>query len=158
METQDPVTPDQLEKVNTAIREMVQFAESKNGVLMAANLAILYNVAGKAISFDSPAQAIISAAALALFAVSSLILIYSIVPKLKFVKSRNPLFFGSITNMNRDEYVQLCAKLSKEDLNRYYAEQIHVNSGFAARKFRDFKRAAIFAVPSYVLFAILYLI
>ena len=158
METQDPVTPDHMEKINTGIREMVQFGESKNGVLMAANLAILYNVAGKAISFDSTPKAILSGAALALFAVSCLILIYSIVPKLKFVKSGNPLFFGSITRMSRDEYVQLCAKLSKDDLNRYYAEQNHVNSGFAVRKFRDFKRAAIFAVPSYILFAVLYLL
>ncbi|HNT52679.1 MAG TPA: DUF5706 domain-containing protein [Candidatus Syntrophosphaera sp.] len=158
METPDPITPDQLEKINTGIRDMVQFGESKNGVLMAANLAILYNVAGKAISFAGTAEAILSTAAIALFAVSSLILIYSIVPKLKFVKSGNPLFFGSITKMSRDEYVQLCAKLSKDELARYYAEQIHVNSGFAVRKFRDFKRAAFFAVPSYVLFAILYLI
>ncbi|HOZ01520.1 MAG TPA: DUF5706 domain-containing protein [Candidatus Syntrophosphaera sp.] len=160
METanQGTVTPEEMEKVSVGIREMVQFGESKNGVLAAANLAILYNVAGKVISFSSPLHAVLSVLALVLFAVSTLILFYSMFPKLKFSKSVNPLFFGSIHQMKQEDYVNLCETMTEAELVRHYAAHIHVNSGFALRKFRDFKYAAAFAAPSYVIFAVLYFI
>ncbi len=152
------VTPEEMEKINVGIREMVQFGESKNGVLAGANLAILYNVAGKVISFASPLQAVLSVVALLFFATSTLILFFSIYPKLKFSKSVNPLFFGSVNQMAQSEYVKLCENMTEAELVRHYAAHIHVNSGFALRKFRDFKYAAACAAPSYLIFAILYFI
>ncbi len=149
------VSADQLEKINAGMKQMVQFGDSKNGVLLGVNIAILYNVTIKVLSFENILNAAISGLALLCFAISTLILLWSIFPKLKFTQRVNPLFFGSVAQMDRDSYQQLCSRMTQEELVRHYLEQIHTNSQIAARKFREFKWAVLFAIISYMAFAAL---
>ncbi len=149
---------EQLQKINASISIMVQFGESKNGVLLGVNIAILYNVAIKSISFADPLNAVLSVLAILFFAISTIILLYSIVPKIVPTKGFNPLFFGGAAKMDAEKYHKICAEMTEDDLVCYYAEQIQINSGIASRKFADFRKAVIFALPSYLFFALLYLL
>ena len=152
------VTVEHWEKVYTGIREMVQFGEAKNGLLMGLNVAILYNVSAGAISFASPRDGVLTVLALAGILASTLTLLISLFPKFKNMGEVNPLFFGSVAKTKREDYYKLCANLTREELLRYYATQIHANSQIALRKFRDFRLAIGCAVPSYLLFTLLYIL
>jgi hypothetical protein len=150
------VTSEHLEKIYVSIREMVQFGESKNGILLGANVAILYNAASKALSFSCLLNSILSCLALLCIVISTGILFYSIMPKLRFTDRVNPLFFGSVVKMSTTEYTKICSEMTEEDLVRYLSEQIHANSVIATRKFQEFKTALQFALPSYVAFVVLF--
>lgn len=169
---------DAFEKVLVAslarVIDLVKFAETKNAALLAYSSAWTVAIANLMSKGDQPSPVIAPAlpVAAALFVISALIALYSILPKVDLSSffhheqraSRQPnlLFFGDISGVKiadfpqklRDSYFALDERSITDDYVNDLSCQIHVNSTIASRKYALFKRGAWVALSAMAILVI----
>lgn len=154
----------------TRVIDLVKFAETKNAALLAYSSAWTVAIVNLMAKGDHPPTTLapVLPFAGALFVVSALIALYSILPKAdlsKFFKpehrgNREPnlLFFGDIANVDiadydqrvRERYLPAKGHSVTESYVTDLCCQIHVNGVIASRKYALFKRGAWIALIAMV--------
>lgn len=152
--------------LNTILSDHVncwlQWAETKHGVLLAANAATLFGW-GSFISNDSFSQlsdcmkcaCIISIIALVVSIYWSL---KSFFPNLGRANTNtyinNIIFYGDCAKESHDSYYTKTSRVTSEELARDISEEIVMNSKIAIKKYKLFRKALLATGISYLLFAI----
>lgn len=149
---------DQVQKLHLYMSDMVKFGEAKNGALLGINMALLYSVAIKYVSFANLLTSVVSITALTLLLLSILVLVISFLPRLYKPKAVNPISFVCINDINAEQFCQINSCQTSQEMIGYYSELISINAKVAAKKLREFKLAVSFSIPSYLAFAALYLL
>jgi hypothetical protein len=146
--------------------DLVKFAETKNAALLAYASAWTVSIINLIAKSDAPPLAVkpVLPIAGALFVISALIALYSILPKAdlsKFfrpehggIRESNLLFFGDIADVDireydnrvRERYLPSAGHSVTESYVTDLCCQIHVNSAIASRKYALFKRGAWIAL------------
>lgn len=148
---------DELRHLLSLVNEWLRFAEAKNGVLFGANAGLAFSYLGFLagdIPFENCWVNLYISNGVILFALSAIVALLSFLPSLEIPKKNseniigidNPLFFGHLRRYTHDSLIQLLseemeAKPSK--LEKYYSEQIVVNSEIAWRKYQFFNAATV---------------
>lgn len=154
----DQLMEDRLRFILSGVNDWLNFAEAKNGALLAANSALIFSALGLADgkAFVSDWIGYYFYSSLLLASVSGLICLISFLPHIEIpvLKSRSPsdessnlLFYGDICDHDTSSYVSaLCSRygFALDDVDAFekeLAEQIVVNSRIAVRKYRMFETA-----------------
>ncbi|RZK01777.1 MAG: hypothetical protein EOO43_23860 [Flavobacterium sp.] len=158
---------EQLKYIFSNVNEWLKFAEAKIAGLLALNAASMFGVLQSQNNFVNEHK-IFLVIILVLVSVSILCCVYSIVPDLRVkrfnrkleqnifqseITNINPLFFGSISKLTTDQYIELLkdrepsfhlAAFDKELIN-----QIVVNSEIANFKYSVFNIASWFTFVAF---------
>ncbi len=141
---------DQVQRIHANVNEMIRFGEAKNGALLTVNFLILYSAFSGASIQRTQLLTVISYASIGCLISSILVLFISFIPTLKVQKDYNPVFFGTIASIGKDNYVNKMKCIQINTLGASYCEQIHINSQIARNKFVHFKIAVILAIISFI--------
>jgi hypothetical protein len=149
-----------LKYVFANINEWLKFAEVKNAGLLALNAAAIFGILQSQSIFEKEFK-LLSGSMLSLFLLSALLCIYSIVPDLRTARFKskfdnstfqtqinnlNFLFFGTISKLTKDQYINLIKYNDNNFLNtridESLIEQIIVNAEIANFKVIVFDKAS----------------
>lgn len=144
------------------INEFTRYAEAKNSILVGFNSVAIFGFLKIYNDFNSEVVRIYLFSAILFLSLSTLIALISFLPKLRDVRRSeksscpsqddNLIFFKHIEKYTEDEYLQALSGVMKieesalKELDRYYANQIIINSKITARKFRYFELSIWLAV------------
>lgn len=143
------VSLDHIQRIHANVNEMIRFGEAKNGALLTVNFLILYSMFSGIIPLQTLLLTIINYASIGCLISSIIVLFITFIPKLNIQKEFNPVFFGTITMICKDEFVSRMSKIQFDELSKYYCEQIHINSQIAKYKFACFKIAIVLSMISF---------
>jgi hypothetical protein len=150
---EENISINHLEKIYAHITEMIRFGEAKNGALLTANFILFVEISKMRFQHHTMIQVYDIITWCALLASISILFI-SFLPKLKKVKSFNPIYFGSVVTSCKEDFTSKMKNSSTAELHDYYCEQIHINSVIANRKFVQFRYALVFSVIAVIGFGI----
>lgn len=144
------VSLDHIQRIHAHVNEMIRFGEAKNGALLTVNFLILYSMFSGIIPRQTLLLTIINYASIGCLISSIIVLFISFVPKLNKQKEFNPVFFGTITTICKDEFIDRMKKIQFDELRKFYCEQIHINSQIAKYKFFCFTIAVTLSIISFL--------
>jgi|LSQX01.3.fsa_nt_gb hypothetical protein len=154
----DTVSLEYIQNIHDNIQNMIKFGEAKNGALLTINLGVFLKLAHSNFIYTSLMLTVFSVIAIASIVLSILVLLFSFIPKLNFQKTFNPIFFGSISKLDRNAFLKDVDKLKEKELVAYYWEQIHINSNIAMSKFVYFKRGVFLTILSFMSYGLINII
>jgi len=150
------VVKDIFENVNNWLK----FAEAKNGALIALNSAMIFGLVrammnNKNLYIESYVNCMIF-----LLVVSIVMAILSFIPKLKYPyikfdipsKNDNLLYFGDVSKYSEEEYskklMKIIEKSENDKLDKFYIQQIVINSKITYIKYKQFEIAVWFTLSA----------
>ncbi len=128
---------DDVKYIFDQVNNWLNFAEVKNGTLIALNVALMTYVRGEKALKGTTRLSLI----LVLLALSVLISIKSFWPKSVKSNRDNPLFYGDIAPMDQKEYEKIISE--ERTLRNHILAEIRINSQITVSKYKHFKFSLI---------------
>jgi hypothetical protein len=80
--------------------------------------------------------------------------LHTVAPRLKVVRHYNPFFFGSIINMERQDFVNKFMETDLQDIKRFVLEEVHAKSKIVQRKYLDSQMSLNFLFLAVILWLV----
>lgn len=129
---------DNLQKNLDTVIGWIKSADTKSGIALALNggLAVFVIDFGKKLFTNSNGciPSFFYVASVILFLLSTYFAFRVLLPNVKAKAKYHLWFFGSISQMKKEEFEEQICNISKEDMCKNIAEQIHINSCIASKK------------------------
>ncbi|MGA2466005.1 MAG: Pycsar system effector family protein [Thermodesulfobacteriota bacterium] len=121
----DKLKTDTIHKIYDSTQQLIYVADRKVAALLLINAVLISFSATWNLREYSPAMKIIILVAIMLAAISTIMYLLAIIPRLSKRAAESILHYRGILKLSRDEYISKMLELSDDDLTKDYLDTIY---------------------------------